>query len=274
MASSAAPMRLTGARGSSLWARQAIIVSVLGFLYVPIVVLLVFSFNQSYLSALWTGFTFRWYRVLFQEPALLHSLAVSLEVAVIQTIISTILGTLGGIALHRYNFWGKKALVYFLYVPIVIPEIVMAVALLIYLPHVGVPLGVPAMVIGQTTFTIPYVVLIVRASMAGFDTTLEEAARDLGANELQTLLRVTIPVILPGIIVGALLSFSQSFDDFTTSFFVDGSGNTPLPVQIYGMLRHGVNPSVNALSTIIVVSTLAIVYTGQRAQRRRMKSQS
>lgn len=269
MASLAAPPRAAKKERAPQWTRQAIIVAVLGFLYVPILVLIIFSFNTSYLSALWTGFTFHWYRVLLQEPTLLHSLGVSVEVAIIQTIISTILGTLGGIALHRYNFWGKKALVYFLYIPIVIPEIVMAVALLIYFPHVGVPLGVPAMVIGQTTFTIPYVVLVVRASMAGFDTTLEEASRDLGASELQTLWRVTIPVILPGIVVGALLSFSQSFDDFTTSFFVDGSGNTPLPVQIYGMLRHGINPSVNALSTVIVAATLIIVLTGQRAQRRR-----
>ena len=257
---------------SSQWIQQIILILVLSFLYVPIVVLIVFSFNTSYLSALWTGFTLNWYRVLLQEPTLLHSLIISLEVGILQTIISTILGTMGGIALHRYNFWGKKALTYFLYVPIVIPEIVMAVALLIYLPHMGVPLGVPAMVVGHTTFTIPYVVLVVRASMAGFDTTLEEAARDLGANELQTLWRVTIPVILPGIIVGALLSFSQSFDDFTTSFFLDGSGNTPLPVQIYGMLRHGVNPSVNALSTVIVLATLAIVFIGQRTQRMRAQA--
>lgn len=269
MATEAQRLRGRERPSSPSWVRQAIIVAVLGFLYVPIVVLIAFSFNNSYLSALWTGFTFHWYHVLLQEPTLLHSLVISLEVAVIQTIISTILGTLGGIALHRYTFWGKKALIYFLYVPIVIPEIVMAVALLIYFPHIGVPLGVPAMVIGQTTFTIPYVVLVVRAAMAGFDTTLEEAARDLGASELQTLWTVTVPVILPGIIVGALLSFSQSFDDFTTSFFVDGSGNTPLPVQIYGMLRHGVNPSVNALSTIIVAATLVIVFIGQRTQRRR-----
>ncbi|PSR35114.1 MAG: spermidine/putrescine ABC transporter permease PotC [Sulfobacillus benefaciens] len=257
---------------SNLWIQQTILILVLSFLYVPIIVLIIFSFNTSYLSALWTGFTFEWYRVLLQEPTLLHSLVISVEVGIIQTVISTILGTLGGIALHRYNFWGKKALIYFLYVPIVIPEIVMAVSLLIYLPHIGVPLGVPAMVIGHTTFTIPYVVLVVRASMAGFDTTLEEAARDLGASELQTLWRVTVPVILPGIIVGALLSFSQSFDDFTTSFFLDGSGNTPLPVQIYGMLRHGVNPSVNALSTVIVLATLAIVFVGQREQRKRAQT--
>lgn len=124
------------------------------------------------------------------------------------------------------------------------------------------------MIVGHTSFTIPYVVLVVRAVMANFDKSIEEAARDLGANEFQTLIRVTLPIIMPGIIVGALLSFAQSFDDFTTSFFVDGMGHDPLPIYIYGLMRHGVSPAVNALSTLILIVTLSFALFGERLQRR------
>jgi len=249
-------------------ARFSIMALVYGFLYIPILVLIVFSFNKSRLNAVWTGFTMHWYHTLFTQSTMLHATWISLEVTIAQTIISTILGTMGGIALHRYHFWGKKAFIYFLYIPIVIPEIVMAVALLLFFHGIHFPLGVPAMIVGHTAFTIPYVVLVVRATMSGFDKTLEEAAKDLGANELQTLLRVTIPIILPGIIVGALLSFAQSFDDFTTSFFVDGMGHDPLPIYVFGLMRHGVSPAVNALSTLILVVTLSVSLFGEKLQRR------
>lgn len=245
-----------------------ILATVYAFLYIPILVLVVYSFNASRLNAVWTGFTTEWYKSLWQNSTMLSATWTSIQVGVIQTIISTILGTMGGIALHRYKFWGKTAFVYFLYIPIVIPEIVMAVALLLFFHGIQFPLGVPAMIVGHTSFTIPYVVLVVRAVMANFDKSIEEAARDLGANEFQTLIRVTLPIIMPGIIVGALLSFAQSFDDFTTSFFVDGMGHDPLPIYIYGLMRHGVSPAVNALSTLILIVTLSFALFGERLQRR------
>lgn len=266
MASVTPTMKMRPGRAGQA-SRYAVMWLVYAFLYIPIIILIVFSFNVSRLNAVWLGFTTHWYSTLFTDTSLLDAARISLVVTVVQTVVSTILGTMGGIALHRYRFWGKRALIYFLYIPIVIPEIIMAVALLMYLHGIRFPLGVPAMIVGHTSFTIPFVVLVVRASMSGFDKSTEEAARDLGANELQTLLRVTIPMILPGIIVGALLSFSQSFDDFTTSFFVDGMGNDPLPIYIYGLMRHGVSPAVNALSTLVLVVTLSFSLFGERIQR-------
>ena len=247
--------------------RVVMLASVYAFLYIPIIILIVFSFNNSRLNATWMGFTTSWYGTLPDHPSMLNAAEISIAVTLGQTVISTVLGTMGGIALHRYKFPGKRMFVYFLYIPIVIPEVVLAVALLLFFNQVSFPLGVVAMMVGHTTFTIPFVVLVVRAAMSGFDNSLEEAARDLGATEWQTLWKVTIPIILPGIIVGALLSFSQSFDDFTTSFFVDGMGNDPLPVYIYGLMRHGVSPVVNALAAIILAVTLVFALLGERMQR-------
>ncbi|AQS55614.1 spermidine/putrescine ABC transporter permease PotC [Novibacillus thermophilus] len=241
------------------------------FLYIPIVILIAFSFNQSRLNAVWTGFTFDWYGALLQNTDVLDATKVSLTVAFISTIASTMIGTLAAVGMYRYHFRGKTALDGMLYLPIVIPEIVMGISLLAFFATVEIPLGITTLVIAHITFSVPFVVVVVRARLEGFDRSIEEAAMDLGANEWQTFVRVTLPIIAPGIVAGALLAFTLSIDDVIISFFVAGPSSTTLPLKIFSMVKFGVTPEINALSTIMLIVTLTIVII---AERIRMKKEN
>jgi spermidine/putrescine transport system permease protein len=224
------------------------------FLYVPILILIIFSFNKSRLNAVWTGFTFEWYGKLMQNSDVLAAAKNSLTVGAVSTIVATMIGTFAA---------GKTALDGMLYLPIVIPEIVMGISLLAFFALVKIPLGIMTLVIAHITFCIPFVVVIVRARLEGFDRSLEEAARDLGANEWQTFTKVTLPIIGPGILAGALLSFTLSIDDVIISFFVAGPSSTTLPLKIFSMVKFGVSPEINALSTLMLVITLTIAVFAQ-----------
>lgn len=232
------------------------------FLYLPIGVLVVFSFNASRLNAVWTGFTFDWYRDLWYDFAIWAAASNSLIVGVASAVVSTVIGTLTAFALHRYSFRGKAAFEAFLQLPIVIPEIVMGVSMLAFFVFIEMPLGLHTVTIAHVAFSISFVSIVVRARLHSFDFTLEDAAMDLGANRWQTFFKVTLPLIAPGVAAGFLIALTLSFDDFIIAFFTAGAGSTTLPMQVYSMMRFGVTPKVNALSTLILAVVIAIGVLG------------
>lgn len=238
------------------------------FLYIPILILVIFSFNNSKLNAVWSGFTLDWYSQLWTNTQVLDAAKITIIVAVVSTIVATIIGTLVSVGMYKYHFKGKSAVDGMLYIPLVMSEIVMGIALLAFFSMVNIPLGIWTLIISHITFCIPFVVIVVRSRLKGFDKSIEEAAMDLGASEWQTFRLITLPVISPAIIASSLLAFTISLDDVIVSFFVAGPGSTTLPLQIFSMVRYGVTPEINALSTLMLLFTLIIVIT---AERLRMK---
>lgn len=237
------------------------------FLYLPILVLVVFSFNEAKQTANWQGFTLDWYRKLLNNPQILDSVKNSLAVAGLTTLVATVVGTMAALALARYEFRGKTLTQGALYLPIIIPEIVIGAALVTFFGVAHLRLSFWTVVIGHLAFSIPYVAIVVRARLAGFDRSLEEAAFDLGAGPFTTFWRVTLPLIAPGIVAGALLVFTISIDDYVVTSFVAGVGATTLPLQIYSMLRVGVTPEVNAVSTLLIGVTVVLIAIAQRLQQ-------
>jgi spermidine/putrescine transport system permease protein len=244
-------------------------IAVYAFLHLPILVLVVFSFNDSKFSVDWAGFTLGWYRRLLERPDILRGLKASLIVGGVATVISAVLGTLIALALARHRFRGRTAFEGFLYVPIVTPEIVVGISLLILFALVKVPLGLTTITIAHVAFCLSFVVIVVLARLEGMDGALEEAAMILGADEVTTFWKVTVPQLWPGILSGALLAFTMSFDDFVITSFVSGSGSSTLPIVVYGMVRRNVEPSINAISTIILLVTTALIYLADRLARER-----
>jgi spermidine/putrescine transport system permease protein len=239
------------------------------FLYLPIAILVLYSFNQSKLNAVWTGFTFDWYVKLMHNSAVLEATKTSLVVALISTIAATMIGTLAAVGMYRYHFRGKSVLDGMLYLPIVIPEIVMGISLLALFAQLKVPLGYFTLIAAHITFSVPFVIVVVKARLAGFDRSIEEAAMDLGATPWQTFVKVTIPVIAPGIVASALLAFTLSIDDVIISFFVAGPASATLPLKIFSMVKFGVTPEINALSTLMLFVTLFIVIIAERIRMRK-----
>jgi spermidine/putrescine transport system permease protein len=256
---------------SSRWLTPAAL-TLYAFLYAPIAVVMLFSFNAVAHGAGWEGFTLTWYHKLFTNEAALRAGANTLVLALTSTAIATTLGTLLGLGLSRYRFPGQRAFQHLLQVPVFIPDIVLAVALLLGFAllreHVGffAP-GLATMVLGHVTFQVPFVALVVRARLAGLDPALEEAARDLGASAGQTFWRVTLPLMAPGVVAGALLAFTLSLDDFVVSFFTSGPGSTTLPILIYSSVKRGISPDINALSTLIVAVSVLSTLTVLALQR-------
>lgn len=247
---------------------------VFGFLYLPIVVIVALSFNQSRFGVRFTGFSFDWYIRLFNNDRILDYLTNTLIVAVVSTIVSTILGTLLAIGLVRFKFRLQNALRYLLYVPVVVPDVVMGISLLLLFDVVRDAIGWPRLslftiILAHISFQIAYVTLVVRARLMLLDPTLEEAAKDLGATPWLTFREVTLPLILPGVIAGALLAFSLSLDDFVVTFFTSGPGSTTLPLYIYSSVKLGVSPEIHALSTLMVGATILILILGTLFWRKR-----
>ncbi len=237
------------------------------FLYAPIAVLILFSFNRSRLNATWTGFTLEWYGKLLHDRPIMEATGNTLLVALVATLASTVIGTAAALAMHRFRFWGKRVIEAVLYIPIVIPEIVMGVSLLALYVMLGMHLGLGTIIIAHIAFSISFVTVTVRARLHGFNMQLEEAAADLGANGWTTFRLVTFPLILPGILSGALLAMTLSLDDFVITFFTAGPGSTTLPLRIYSMLKLAVTPEVNALSTVLFGVTLLLVALSRRLQK-------
>lgn len=234
------------------------------FLYIPIIVLIVFSFNQSKLNAVWTGFTLDWYKKLATNYSLLTALKNSLLIAFVSSIASVMIGTLTAIGLYRYNFKGKAVMDGLLYIPIVIPEIVLGIALLSFFKMLNMDMGMITLILAHITFSISFVVVVVRSRLEGFDRSIEEAAMDLGATPFQTFMKVTLPAIMPGVVAGGLLAFTLSLDDVIISFFVSGTSSTTLPMKIFAMVKFGVTPEINALSTVLIVLTVLVSLVGER----------
>ena len=260
------------------WLLTANVWLVFAFFYLPILVLIVFSFNSGRYVSTWEGFSLRWYAKLFEDEAIGLALYNSLVVATVSTVIATILGTLVALGLERYEFRGKTSLDGTLYLPIIIPDIAMAVMLLLFFVQAGqalgliglrFSLGLGTIILAHVAFNVSFVAVVVRARLADFDLALEEAAQDLYANHWQTFRHITLPLIFPGILGGALLAFTLSLDDFVITFFTSGPGSTTLPLRIYSMVKTGVTPEINALSTLMLAASMVLVLASLAIQRRR-----
>jgi spermidine/putrescine transport system permease protein len=259
------------------------------FLYAPIIVLIVFAFNASRTNVVFTQVVnqgpcgpFYWFCVLSRNQDVLNATKNTLTIAVISTFLSTIIGTMAALALQRYAFPAKTFSEVSLYIPIVIPEIVMGIGVLVLFSATfnvlnqalgltgdhRLTLGLGTVIISHIAFSIPFVALVVRARLQGFDRSIEEAAMDLGANEWITFWRVTLPSIAPGVLAGAMLAFTLSLDDFVITFFSTGPGATTLPIYIFGLLRNSVTPEINALSAVWIITVLLVLLLSQRLQGR------
>lgn len=242
-----------------LWAAA---LAVYLFLYLPLAIVVVYSFNDSRLNAEWVGFTVSWYQTLFQNEEMLAAAVNSLTIALVSSLIATLLGTMAGIAIHRYNL---KVLPVLTFTPVAMPEILLGVSLLLFFIQVlHLTLGMLSIIIAHVTFSIGFVAIVVRARLAGMEEALFEAARDLGANAWQTFRLITFPLILPAVIAGALMSFTLSIDDFVITFFTAGVGVSTLPLQIYTMIKIAVTPEVNAISTLLMLLTLLLIVIATR----------
>jgi len=237
------------------------------FLYAPIAIPVRCSGSKTSQTAVWQGLTLEWYRNLMHDELILLSVRNSLAVGVATTVIATVIGTLAALAMGRFEFRGKGMTKNLLYLPIIIPEIVIGAALVTFFGAARLRLSILTVVIAHVVFSISYVTIVVRARLSGFDRSLEEAALDLGARPVQTFFRVTLPLILPGIVSGALLVFTVSIDDYVITSFVAGVGSTTLPLQIYSMLKVGVTPEVNAVSTLLLAVTVLLIVVAQRLQQ-------
>lgn len=238
---------------------------VMAFLYAPIAVLIVFSFNSSKSRALWTGFTLDWYKRMFTNEVILSSLANTLIIAVISTVFATIIGTLAAIGINAMNRWVKSLILNITYMPIINPEIVTGVSLMLLFVFVRDRLGIPiemgflTLVLAHITFSIPYVILNVLPKLRQMDKNIYNAALDLGCNPAMAFVKVVIPEIMPGIISGFLMAFTFSLDDFIISYFVSGTTFSTLPITIYAMTRKKVSPEINALSTVVFIVVMLVL---------------
>ena len=241
------------------WLGRLYIVLLLGFLYLPIIIMAAMSFNASPFYQLPFEWTTDWYASLWQNDQLIAATRNSIEIAVITTIVSTALGSMASLALYRYEFRGKKVLQALLFPPIAIPWLITGTAMLIFFFGVGIGRGLIAILLGHVALALPYVIVVVSARLQTFAPELEEAARSLGANQWQVTMRVTLPWIMPGVIAGGLFAFAVSFDQFVVSYFLSTPGQTTLPVEIYAAIRKGFTPEINAVSTIIIVVSMALM---------------
>ena len=241
------------------------------FLYIPIIVVIIYSFNTSKRNITFDGFTLEWYGKMFKNEQLMRAFYNTLIVSFVSTAISVVIGTLCAVGLHKFEFKLKSLISDALYIPIVIPELVLGIGLLVFFSAINLPTSIYTLIISHVTFSMPFVVITVRSRIAGFDKSIEEAARDLGANELHTFMRVTLPMIAPGVISGGMLALTMSLDDVVVSYFTAGPDSTTLPLKILGMVKKGVSPDVNALSALMIVGTIAIMVISQLIQRRMEK---
>jgi spermidine/putrescine transport system permease protein len=255
------------------WPMQAWLAMVGIFLYAPLIALMAFSFNDSRRNIVWQGFTLKYYDKLFNDSALLEAFGNSLTIAAASTVISLVLGASAALVLWRFRFPGKTALDGALALPIVVPEICMGVAMLVFFAKVmpwpqGMvwPLNLGAIIIAHVSFSFPFVAVVVRARMASFNREMEEAARDLGAGEFRTIRDVILPHMAPSLVAGALLAFTLSLDDFVITFFTAGPDTVTFPVKVYSMVRFSVTPEVNAASTVLIVLTVLLTAAALKLQ--------
>lgn len=250
---------------------------VLLFLYLPILLLIVYSFNDSRLNVVWEGFTLKWYAQLWNElvqhvqdvksSPLISSLNNSLIIAGFTTIFSVILGTVGAWLLYRYRFPALRSITTLIFIPMIIPEIIMGISLLIFFKTMDLELGFTTVIISHVTFCFPFVLIAVQARLAGLDPSLEEAAMDLGATPLKAFLLVMVPYLLPAIISGALMSFTLSMDELIVTYFTRGPKSETLPIKVFGLAKVGLNPMLNTISTVFIVLTAMLVICAESLKK-------
>lgn len=237
------------------------------FFYIPLIILTIYSFNEGK-SAVWKGFSLKWYKELFMySNEIWTAFRYSIYIAFLSGLTSTIIGTLGAIAIEWYDFKGKKLLKTLIHLPLVVPEIILGVSLLIMFVSINIKLGFFTIFIGHTIFNIPFVFFIILSRLQEFDYAIVEAAYDLGATELQTLCKIIIPALLPGIISAFLIAVTLSFDDFVTTLFVAGPGTSTLPLRIYSMIRLGVSPVFNVLSVLLIMISIILTISTKSLQK-------
>ena len=259
--------------GRRLWIRASLLATFV-FLYAPIVTLIAFSFNDSRRNIVWRGFTWKYYEKAWNNESLIEAFTNSLSIAFLSTVISTILGTMVAVMLWRFRFPFKGIYEGAVALPIVIPEICMGIAMLVFFARIGWPSGLPwplnlsAIIIAHISFSFPFVAVVVRARLVNFNRELEEAGKDLGASELQIFRDILLPYLRPGIVAGALLAFTLSLDDFVITFFTSGPDTITFPVKVYSMVRFSVTPEVNAASTVLIVITVVLTSVALWLQNR------
>ena len=253
------------------WSNLYLAIMIL-LMYFPLVMVVIFSFNESRLSANFTGFSLKWYRTLANDRDLKEALFNSILLGVLSCGISAIIGTLGAVGMARVKYKTKGMMEYLSTIPIMIPEIILGMVFLVFFSMLNLPFGMTTLVIAHTTFCIPYIFMMVKARLVGIDKSLEEAARDLGAGPIRTFFDITMPLIAPAVLSGSLLAFAMSFDDVVISIFVNGPRLNTLPVKVYAQLKTGVTPEINALCTIILVVITAVLllssFLSKRAEKK------
>lgn len=246
---------------------------VFSFLFLPILILILFSFNTSEMNIVFEGFTLHWYKDLFTNRALIEALVNTLIVAVVSTLISTIIGTISAYALHKYNFPLKKLINELIYIPVVIPEIVLGISLLCIYTLINLELGLFTLILAHICFSLPFVIINVRSVLQNMDPNLEKAASDLGASKLTIFFKIVLPMLMPGVLSGAQLAFTLSLDDVVISYFTSGPGSNTLPLHILSMIKTGITPDVNALISLMLLVIFITLTLSTLINIRRMKGE-
>jgi spermidine/putrescine transport system permease protein len=239
------------------------------FLYLPIIILILYSFNDSRINVSWVGFTLKWYKILLDDKQLMKAFFNSLVIAAFASLISVILGTFAGVALHKHKI---PILSYLVMIPVAAPELLIGVSLLLFFMLIHLTLGYVSITLAHIAFCLSFVTISVKTRMHDMDDSVLEAARDLGANSFQTFYLVLIPMILPGIIAGGLMAFTLSIDDFVITFFTTGVDSVTLPIAIYSMLKMGITPEINAISTMLICITLILILIARKLSPQMFKS--
>ncbi|MCI8578878.1 MAG: ABC transporter permease [Lachnospiraceae bacterium] len=247
-------MKKRGIRFSHVYLTVVMVIT-----YLPILMVVLFSFNDSSVPVAWKGFTLEWYRTLFRDRALMEALGNSLVLGLLSCGLAAVIGTLGAIGMARAHFKSQGMMEYLSTIPIMVPEIILAMVFMAFFSLLGLPFGMVTLVIGHTAFCIPYVFLMVKARLVGIDPSLEEAGRDLGASPARVFFDITLPLILPAVASGSILAFAMSFDDVVISLFVNGPTLSTLPIKIYTQLKTGVTPEINALCTVILAAVVLVM---------------
>lgn len=254
--------------------KNLFVILVFIFLFLPIIVLVIYSFNSSQMNILFERFTFRWYKILFENRDLIESFRNTLFVAVTSTAVSTFIGTISAYGLYKYNFPFKNLVSGLIYIPIVIPEIVLGISLLSIYTLMKLELSLFTIILSHIAFSIPYVIVSVRTTLTKETLTYEEAAKDLGANNYRVFKDIVLPVITPGIVSGATLAFTLSLDDVVISYFTAGPGSNTLPLYIYSMIKTGITPDVNALTTLMLIAISGVLISVSLVQSRKIRSRA
>ena len=228
-------------------------------IYLPIALVILYSFNESKLSSVWGGFSLKWYRTLFADKAMFQALGNSLILGLSASFAAGVVGTLGAVGFDRVRPRSRRVIEYLTSLPLMTPEIILGMVFMAFFGMLGIPFGMGTLILSHTTFCIPYVFILVQARLVGMDRSLAEAARDLGAGERQVFFTITLPLLLPAIVSGMLLSFAMSLDDVIISLFVTGVNVNTLPIKVYTALKTGVTPEINALCTLLLAATLLLV---------------